>query len=727
MNENKGSRILIKGTVQGVGFRPAVYRAASKLGIRGRVWNNGSDVVIEAERADELIAEINASLPPLAKIEDILVTETKMPPLKGFSIDGSSPGGEGVSIPTDTAICDSCLLEMRSAGRRSGYAFTSCTDCGARFTLLSGLPYDRRNTSMSDFPMCPECGKEYDRPAERRFHHQTVCCPVCGPSYRLLDRQGATIPGDPIPTFAGMLSDGKIGIAKSWGGMHICCTLDSLDRLRIWYGRPQKPFAIMVRDMDSVETFGSPDDDEKRAIGSPHRPIVLVEKKDVPESVAPGLDKVGIFLPYTGMQHLLFDDLKEDALVMTSANPPGEPMITDDSDVMEMGADAYLLHDQKIVNRADDSVLRIYRGHTFFIRKSRGNIPSFIETGPELRGNVIGIGAQENLTGAVSKGSRIYQTQYIGHGTSVGVPEYLESSLRNLMDLTGSAPEIVAGDLHPGYSNRRIGKKFAEEYDVPYVDIQHHWAHAASLLVDNNRMEGTVLSLDGTGYGSDGNAWGGEVISTDLSGYSRDAHLEYIPLLGSEKALYDLRRLKFAVDVMNGSENDLFSDQEASVMRKLMRTSVRTSSMGRLLDTIAFTLGVCSVRTYDGEPAMKLEPLLARGKLVPGYETELVKGVVKTAHLFDRIGRRERPEDVAYSIVYNVMGKLMEAAAEGADRKGYGCIGVSGGVSYNSVISRMFEEIGRRSDHELIFHDRVPNGDGGISTGQAAIAQMMIG
>jgi hydrogenase maturation protein HypF len=727
MNETGGSRILIRGTVQGVGFRPAVYRAASKLGISGRVWNRGSDVVIEAERGEELLAEIYAGLPPLAVIEDVSVTEIGMPPVKGFSIEGSSSGGESVSIPTDTAICERCLMEMRSPGRRSGYAFTSCTDCGARFTLLSNLPYDRQNTSMSGFPMCPECEREYNGPAERRFHHQTVCCPVCGPSYRLSDRQGATIPGDPIPKFAEMLSEGSIGIAKSWGGMHICCTLDSLDRLRTWYGRPQKPFAIMVRDMEALERYAMPDDDEKLAITSPHRPIVLVKKKDIPEIVAPGLDNVGVFLPYTGMQHLLFDNLEEDALVMTSANPPGEPMITDDSDVMEMGADAYLLHNQNIINRADDSVLRIYRGHTFFIRKSRGNIPSFIETNPELRGNVIGIGAQENLVGAVSKGSRIYQTQYIGHGASVGVPEYLESSLRCLMDLTGSTPEIIAGDLHPGYSNRRIGKKLMEEYDIPYVDVQHHWAHAASLLVDNNKMEGTVLSLDGTGYGSDGNAWGGEVISTDLSSYSRDAHLEYIPLLGSERALYDLRRLKFAVDVINGRENELFSDQESSVMKKLMRTSVRTSSMGRLLDALAFTLGICSVRTYDGEPAMKLEPLLARGKLIPGYETEIVKGVVKTAHLFDRIGRRDRPEDTAYSIVYNVMGKLMEAATESADRKGYRYIGMSGGVSYNSTISRIFEEIGRRSDHELIFHDRVPNGDGGISTGQAAIAQMMIG
>ena len=722
----KGTRICIKGTVQGVGFRPAVYRAASRLGIRGKVWNSGSDVIIESERGEELLGDLLDNLPPLAVIDEILTEDTDIASVKDFSIVGSSSGKEGVSIPTDTAICENCLDEMRSTGRRSGYAFTSCTDCGARFTLLSSLPYDRSSTSMDAFPMCSECGKEFNNPLDRRLHHQTICCPVCGPSYRLIDNNGNNVSGDPISTFANMLSEGKIGIAKSWGGMHICCTLDSVEFLRKWYKRPQKPFAIMVRDIDTVKKYGKPNELELQKMTSPHRPIVLVEKNEIAEYVAPGLDNVGIFLPYTGMQHLLFDSLREDALIMTSANNPGEPMITDDKDIMGMGADMYLLHDQEIINRADDSVLRMYGEHTYFIRKSRGNIPSFIETAPELNGCVIGLGAQGNLSGAVSKGRRIYQTQYIGHGASIGVPEYLESSIRNLMDMTGSLPEIVAGDLHPGYSNRRVGKRFSEEFGVPHIDVQHHWAHAASLLVDNGLMGGTVLTLDGTGYGSDGNAWGGEVISTDMKSFDRSAHLEYIPLLGSEKAVYDPRRLKFAVDTINGRDNDLFSDQEATILKKLMDTSVKSSSIGRLMDTLSYTLGVCSKRTYDGEPAMKLEPLLARGKLISGYETNTDHGVVRTVHLFDRISHKDKPANVAYSILYNVMIELVESAVDNADKNGYEHIGISGGASYNSVISEMFEGLGSRSDHELIFHNSVPNGDGGISTGQAAIALMTI-
>ncbi|HKM14060.1 MAG TPA: carbamoyltransferase HypF, partial [Candidatus Methanomethylophilaceae archaeon] len=646
--------------------------------------------------------------------------------VKDFSIIESSSGEEGVSIPTDTAICNNCLDEIHSTGRRSGYAFTSCTDCGARFTLLSSIPYDRSNTSMDSFPICSECKNEFEDPKDRRLHHQTICCPVCGPSYRLIDREGKNISGDPIPTFAYMLSQGKIGITKSWGGMHICCTLDKVEHLRKWNKRPQKPFAIMVRDVDTVNKYGNPNKLELEKMTSSHKPIVLVEKNNIDECVAPGLDNVGIFLPYTGMQHLLFDSLKEDALIMTSANHPGEPMITNDQDIMEMGADMYLLHNQRIINRADDSVLRMYGNHTYFIRKSRGSIPSFIETRQELCGCVIGLGAQGNLTGAVSKENRIYQTQYIGHGASIGVPEYLESSIRGLIDMTGSLPKIIAGDLHPGYPTRRIGKKFSEEFDATFVDIQHHWAHAASLLVDNGHMMGTILTLDGTGYGSDGNAWGGEVISTDMQKFNRDAQLEYIPLLGSEKAVYDPKRLKFAVDVMNGKENNSFSDQESSVLKKLMNTSVKSSSMGRLMDTLSYTLGLCSNRTYDGEPAMKLEPLLAKGKLIPGYETDTTQGVIKTVHLFDRIGKNDKPADVAYSMIYNVMSELMSSAIDNADRNGYEHIGISGGVSYNLSISKMFEELGKPSDHELIFHNTVSNGDGGISAGQAALALMMI-
>ena len=715
----------MKGTVQGVGFRPAVYRTAAALGLRGTVCNDGSRVTVEIDDGERFLERFLGELPPLAKIESIEKYDSALPDeVKGFSIIDSELGTrDGFSIPTDTAVCDRCVQDIRS-GRRKGYPFTTCTDCGPRFTLLRSLPYDRKNTSMGKFGMCQICGKEYTSPKDRRFHHQTVCCQECGPSYRLVDKDGKEIPGNPIETFADILRKGRIGIAKSWGGMHICCLLSETARMREWYGRRQKPFAIMVRDLDSVRKYGEPTPEEEEQLTSPFRPIVLIRKKDsdVTELISPGLDNIGVFLPYTGMHHILFDILGEDALIMTSANVPGEPMILDDNDILALGADAYLLHDQEIVNRADDSVVRMYGKNKFYIRKSRGAVPCHIDI--PLKGHAVAVGAQENLAGAVAVNGRIYPTQHIGNGEGIGVPEYLESAVRFQMSLTGCEPQIVAEDLHPAYLNRRFASALAEEYSAELIDIQHHWAHVAALMTDHGDMEHlTALSLDGTGHGDDKQAWGGEVLSCDFSNYKRLAHLEYIPLLGGQKALSDLRRLRFAIDSMNGDGNHTsFSDSEAAILGKMMDKSVMTSSFGRILDALSFYLGICDVRTYDGEPAMKLEPLLARGKLVEGFGTNTENGVIRTAHLFSKLDGCGDKADAAYSVVYNILGEMVSAAADDALANGEKNIGITGGVSYDTPIVRMTEELAAKRGLGLVCHDRVPNGDGGISTGQAAIA-----
>jgi hydrogenase maturation protein HypF len=714
-------RIRISGTVQGVGFRPAVYRTASSLGVSGTVRNDGSDVVIDTDADETFLDELVRNLPPLAVIENTEITRTAYRGGKGFFIADSGEGTGGVGIPTDTAVCANCLKDMET-GRRKGYEFTTCTDCGARFTLMTGIPYDRRNTAMSDFRMCQVCASEYDDPANRRFHHQTVCCPDCGPRYRLIGADENVIPGDPLRGFADIVRKGGIGVAKSWGGMHICAVPEMADRLRVWYGRPQKPFALMIRDMDSVSRYAEPDAGETEHLTSVHRPIVLVRKtpSDITEDLSPGLDNIGIFLPYTGMQHMLFRRLGRDALIMTSANLPGEPMILDDLAVLELRADAYLLHDQRITNRADDSVLRVNGPNVSFIRKSRGHIPSYIRT--DMDGDVAAIGAQENLTASVSAGGKIWTTQHIGDGGSFGIPEYLDEAVRSLIRMTGCRPAVIAMDLHPGYSNRRIGRALANEFGADVIEIQHHWAHAAALLADNKKDECIAISVDGTGYGADGNAWGGEILRADLSGYERIAHLQNIPLLGSEKALYDLRRLKFAIDSINGTPSQLFSEKDSEVLRKMIPSSVMTSSFGRLLDALAFTLGVCNVRTYDGEPAMKMEPLLSRGRMLNGFGTELNGKEIMTAGLFARIRREDRREDTAYSIIRNVVDVMVMTACDAADSAGIRNIGLTGGVSYNSPIRSMVEEGVRKRGLDLLVHRTVPNGDGGISVGQAAIA-----
>jgi hydrogenase maturation protein HypF len=325
----------------------------------------------------------------------------------------------------------------------------------------------------------------------------------------------------------------------------------------------------------------------------------------------------------------------------------------------------------------------------------------------------------------VAVGNRIYPTQHIGDGEGVGVVDYLEEAIRTQIRLLGCKPEMIAMDLHPGYVSRGVAKRLSEEFGSDVMEVQHHWAHAASLMADNGSYSAVALTLDGSGYGTDGTAWGGEVLSADLSSFSRVATLEGIPLLGSEKALYDLRRLRFAIDAMNGEENSSFTDSESSVLMKMMDKSVKSSSMGRLMDALSYSLGICSVRTYDGEPAMKLEPLLASGNLKPGFETEISNGVIGTAHLFSGI-KDHHPADAAYSIIYNVMKCLTESAIDTADSEGIKHIGITGGVSYNSAVCKIFTELAKDSEHELIFHNNIPNGDGGISVGQAAIALKMI-
>lgn len=716
-----GVRAVITGTVQGVGFRPSVYRLAETMGRSGSVRNDGASVVIELDRDDGFIDALMHSLPPLAEVESVTLCEAEVPPGTGFSISESSDGTGGVGIPADTAVCPRCLAEMRSDGRRGGYPFTTCTECGARFTLMRSMPYDRARTSMSEFPVCPECGREYDDPADRRFHHQTVCCPACGPSYRLLDRDGSEIPGDPISAFAEGLDDGRIGIAKSWGGMHICASIDRVAELREWYRRQYKPFAVMVRDKEAVRRYGDPTPWELEEMTSPRRPIVLIRKRGcVPKEVSPGLDTVGMFLPYTGMHHLLFDRLETDALIMTSANLPGEPMVLDDRDVMSMGADMYLLHNQEIVNRADDSVIKMLDDRTYFLRKSRGHIPSYIDI--PLHGSAIAVGPQENITATVAVGGRMHTTQHIGNAESIGVTEYLNEAVRSLMSMTGCEPQAVAVDLHPGYANRRVGMRIAEECDAETVEVQHHWAHCASLMADNGLDTIAALAVDGTGHGTDGQAWGGEVMTADLSSFIRTAHLEYIPLIGGDAALRDIRRLMFAIDSINGSEAAYVTDQEASVFSKMAAGSVRTSSLGRVMDALAYRLGVCTMRTYDGEPAMRLEPLLERGRRLDGFETSVRNGIVGISHLFADIPADAKACDVAVSIVGSIVDAMTDCACDAAADLGMNEIGLTGGVSYSLPVSRMFVNRVRRNGMTPVLHRRVPNGDGGISVGQAAIA-----
>ncbi len=722
------TKFIFKGIVQGVGFRPTIYRVATQMCLKGYVLNTGSEVEVVVDRnPKDFIDQVKKELPSIAKIGEIIVRKDNRI-FRDFKILHSKKGAKQSQIPADIATCDDCLEEIFNIkNRRIFFPFTNCTVCGARFSLIKDVPYDRERTSMNDFKLCKKCEEEYENPLNRRYHAQTISCPTCGPEYRLYDKKKKDLGNQKaIQRFAEHIDDGSIGIIKSWGGMHICCKIDEIKHFRVWYHRPQKSFAVMVKDIKTAEKYGDISDDERKLLLSKSRPIVLVKKKKA-EDVSPGLNTIGLYLPYTGLHHIIFSFLKSDAVIMTSANIHGEPMITNNDDAFLLDADYYLMHNRDIPNRTDDSVVRIWKGKTFFLRKSRGFVPEpFYVTYDK---NIISVGAGENICGAVSCSNKLYATQYIGNSKYYSVLEFLEQSIRHLMRLTmdKKAIDAVAMDLHPGYNSREVAKKFSKEFSAPVFEVQHHWAHAASLLLDNELNESVVLTLDGLGYGSDGTFWGGEVLFSRYDSFERVGHLENIPLLGGDQATMDPRRLVFAI-FKKFNEEKYFTGNEADVLSKMMGKSPKSSSLGRILDALSCYLDICTKRTYDGEPAMKLEKHLALGKPKYSFDVEFKNGVVGTTDLFRQIEEKIKPPftetqkaNVAYCMVKTIVDKLVEIAVENAEANGIKSIGLTGGVSYNIPITEMVEKKVKKAGLSLVVHNRVPNGDGGISMGQNVI------
>lgn len=733
-------KIFIRGTVQGVGFRPTVYRVAKSLGLSGYVLNKGSNVEIgikEDEKAEEFLNSLTKELPPLASIGEIEVKDEPISRYEDFKIMNSSEGLKTSVTPVDTAICEECVRELFDAGnRRYLYPFINCTSCGARFSVIENVPYDRSNTSMRVFKMCEECFAEYTNPMDRRFHAQTTSCTECGPEYTLYGRDKVIQDIDggkaPLKTFARLIDEGAVGIAKSWGGMHIISKFEEANRMRQLYGRQAKPFAVMFRDLSTIKNYADLEATAEKLLTSPQRPIVLLDKTSVDLSdISPGLDSVGVYLPYSGLHHILFHYLNAEGIIMTSANISGEPMAIRNEDAFLLNADYFLLHNREIVNRIDDSVIRCYNGQKFFLRKSRGFVPTAINI--PYTDRVLSLGAGENVSLSISKGANLYTSQYIGNTFHYPTLEFLASSKEQMMQVLGLSMnelDAIGVDMHPRYTTRRYGKEQSEEYSIELVEVQHHWAHAASLMLDTGVDEVVALALDGTGYGTDGKAWGGEILSTNYYSFDRVASLEEIPLIGGDAAIKDTRRILFAILSLLNREVRFFSDKETEVLEKLMKRAPNTSSFGRVLDALSCYLGICQKMTYDGEPAMKLERYLAQGEPKYEFETEVEdKGrrIVRTLPLFDQlaeygaINTEKKKADIAYSFVLALIKELVEIAADACSRNGISCIGITGGVSYDLPIVKMAEALVKNKGLRFLTHGTIPNGDGGISIGQNVI------
>jgi len=750
-------KINVTGIVQGVGFRPFIYRMAVKNGLKGYVRNRGDagvEILLEGEEKNiqNFILDLKEKKPPLAQIHEVITTRLRGEnEYEKFTIHKSSEKAElsGSVIPLDIAICNECLKELRDPkDPRYEYFFITCTDCGPRFTIIEKLPYDRENTTMRDFPMCSFCQKEYTDPLNRRFHAQTVACPKCGPKAYLTTNKGELIEHkDSIREAGRLLSEGFIVAIKGYGGFHVATSTtkdEPLVRLRRVKHRSQKPFAIMARSLEAIKTFTNVSKREAELLTSYSRPIILLNKNDayyLSDLIAPGLHNVGVMLPYTGLHYMLFDDVDEPAFVMTSANPPNQPIVKDNDEALqtlEDTVDYFLFHNRQIAHRCDDSVARVHSNDLVLIRRSRGYAPAPIMLKEKAKRCVVGLGGELNNTACVLLENKAFISQHIGDVENVETRDFLENSAKHLIRLTNSKVEAVACDLHPKFTTTKLAHDLTKENDWQLIQVQHHYAHVAALMAEHNVKEIVGICCDGYGYGIDGEAWGGEIIlgSRESSDFKRVAHLEKQPLIGGDLATrYPLR---IAAGILNGKvdvEDWLLKNKQhfphgegeiQIILHQLKkgRNIIETTSCGRVLDAAAAVLGICYERTYEGEPAMKLESAALKGKdalkLEPIIKGNTLGTTQMLLEMFENKGKYSRA-DLAYSAHAYLAKGLATLAIEKALENNIKTIGFSGGAACNEILALTMRKIVESAGLRFIVHGAVPPGDGGLSFGQAVV------
>ena len=749
-NRRARVRIRLDGIVQGVGFRPFVYSLASRMALSGFVRNDSRGVVIEVEGAQHQLYEFSDKLqseaPPLAAIELI---ESRAIPLAGegrFEINESDGAGDrDVLIAPDIATCDDCVREIFTrSDRRFRYPFNNCTNCGPRFTIVTGVPYDRPFTTMARFAMCLECAREYSDPLNRRFHAQPVSCPRCGPVLRLIDCGGNSVAGDPIRAAADRLRSGQIIAVKGLGGFHLAADAtdeSTVAELRGRKYREHKPFAVMVRDIAAARELAEIDNAEEQSIMGARRPIVLLHRvadTNLAASVAPANRDIGLMLPYTPIHHLLCAELAR-PLVLTSGNVSDEPIAYLDADAAErLGAiaDCFLIHDRPIHIRTDDSVIRLVRGQEYPIRRSRGYAPQPLLIPHSARRPVLACGAELKSTFCLVKGNRAFVSHHIGDLENYETLRAYVDGIDHFRNLFGIEPQVVAHDLHPEY----LSTKYAMELEgVQLMGIQHHHAHVASCLADNQEQGPAIgVALDGLGYGIDSTFWGGEFLVADLKCFKRLAHFENVLMPGGAAAIKQPWRMAAAyLDL-------LFGDSIPEWLEVFQRNSMRwrkvvqlararinspaTSSVGRLFDAVAAILGIRDSIDYEGQAAVELEQhaiasesssyeididpdeaLLPRG-------TDLIRAVVEDLRDNVSIG-------IIAARFHNTLAQMIaDTCRIVRSRTGHNTVALSGGVFQNMLLLNRTVRTLKEQGFRTLTHHNVPTNDGGVSLGQAAIA-----
>ncbi len=755
--------ILVKGIVQGVGFRPFVYRLARSMGLKGHVKNTGDGTVeILVDRdVEEFVQRLKSEKPPISEIESVGIEKTNGR-AEEFTIKKSGGKSRELSLPPpDVATCQNCIDELFDPqDRRYMYPFISCTDCGMRFTVAQQLPYDRENTTFVDYPFCSGCDKEYWNVEDRRYYAQSIACPSCGPQYELVYGQN-TIKGlDGIIKSVEMLDEGKIVAVRGMGGYHIASltTDDVVWKLRETLSRPQQPFAVMARDIEAVRKVAYVTQEEEEAMKDYTRPITVLWKKDGFEAVAPGLDKLGIMLPYAPVHYILFKFLKADYLVLTSANMPGEPMFLEDP---QLPVDGVLRHNLKINNRTDDSVIKFVNGNKMMIRRSRGYTPRTIAFDSNL--NAIAFGGELYNSISMLKDRKAVVSQYIGNTSNFKTyNEFFKPASRFLTSFMNlDDVDTVICDPHPLYNSSSFAEKFAEEKGARLIKVQHHFAHAMSVMAEKGLDKATAIAVDGVGYGFDGKIWGCEVLNLDFDRmkFERAGRLELIRLPGGDLAVnYPLRTLfsivydhKKDYSLLDGYQKYLRKGEKFDLFAKQLDSRIalaEASSAGRYLDAISAMLETCLERTYEGEPAMKLETIMeptdsyyepqietvreeglysAPYVSEPGRESDVmvlnIGGVMCDA--LERYNNGEKREKLAYQLV-DYLGRGVAQMAEKAARKsGSDRVVMSGGVAYNSHFTPIVENYLKDRGLSLYLNREVAAGDNGISLGQLYITKYL--
>lgn len=766
-HKQQGVEILVQGTVQGVGFRPFIYNLACRFGISGSVTNTGAGVVITAagpsDRLQLFLTAITTDAPPLARISGMQTRALEGPlQTEPFSILPSVPGAStNTAIPPDVALCDDCLRELLDpTDRRFHYPFINCTNCGPRFTIVHTIPYDRPKTSMKVFPLCPQCDDEYHNPSNRRFHAQPNACKTCGPAISLHSPSGEEIPvASPFAKTAEFLQAGRIVAIRGMGGFHLSvngCSTAAVAKLRVRKGRPDKPLAIMVRDMAAVQKLCIVSPVEKAILSSPAHPIVLLEKRadtGLAANLAPGIDEIGVMLPYTPVHHLLFQmpDCPE-ALVMTSGNSSGAPICTANADALNrLGtiADFFLLHNREIVTRVDDSVVKVVGNLPLVLRRARGFVPAPVHVKWQLP-KILGCGAGLKSTFSLGRDNCVFPSQHIGDLDNLASYDFYVESADHLGQVLQIQPEAVACDLHPDFMSSR----YAAGLGLPLYPVQHHHAHAVAVMAEHD-LEGPVLAvvLDGTGLGDDGTVWGGEILLAELTSYRRLGHLSHLRLPGGDaaaiepwrmaiSALYQTFGAEAMADKLPPSLANLDPNSIATIISMLASgfNCPLTSSCGRLFDAIAGLLGVRQKISYEGQAAMELEALAKRGR-GQGWREDILLYLHKNLAILhnettgkweiscsefvtlvlEGIAQGRPPADIAWHFHKMLIGSIYRLVEILAQQTGIRQIVLSGGCMQNTLLLEGLLYAFQSTHLQTFTGNLLPVNDGAVSFGQTII------